>query len=118
MSDQTPAQTFNSIVASLIRTAVPGIAGLILGWLVSINISIPGVSEPALEGVLTFAFGFAYYAAVRLLEKKWPKLGWLLGLPVQPSYPVVPVSVTPTPVIGADIGTPPLPIIPPTVAGE
>ncbi len=85
-TDPTPAQTFNALVTSLIRTAVPGLAGLILGWLVSINFSIPGISQPFLESVLTFGFGLAYYFAVRLLEKKWPALGWLLGAPVAPVY--------------------------------
>ena len=86
MTDPTPSQTFNALITSLIRTAVPYIAGVIFAWLVSINFSIPGISEPALEGVLTFAFGLIYYFAVRLLEQKWPKLGWLLGVPVAPVY--------------------------------
>jgi len=85
-TDPTPAQTFNALATSLIRTAVPYLAGLIFGWLVSINFSIPGISEPVLEGVLTFLFGTIYYFGVRLLEKKWPALGWLLGSPVQPTY--------------------------------
>lgn len=87
MTDPTPSQTFNALITSLIRTAVPYIAGVIFAWLVSINFSIPGVSEPVLEGVLTFLFGTVYYFGVRLLEKKWPALGWLLGVPVAPVYP-------------------------------
>lgn len=83
----SPSDTFNALVASLIRTAVPLLAGAIFSWLVAINFTIPGVSEPVLEGILTFVLGFAYYTIVRLLEKKWPKLGWLLGVPVQPTYP-------------------------------
>lgn len=104
VSDQSPSVVFNSLVTSIIRTVVPSLAGLIFGWLVSINFSIPGVSEPLLEGVLTFAFGAVYYFGVRLLEQKWPKLGWLLGRPVQPVYPV-----TPPPVIGVDTGVPTVP---------
>jgi hypothetical protein len=46
----------------------------------------PRVSEPLLEGILTFVLGSLWYFAVRLLEKKWPSLGWLLGAPVQPTY--------------------------------
>lgn len=86
MSTPTPSTAFSDFIASIIRTVVPYIAGGILAWLVSINFSIPGVSEPLLEGVLTFVLGSLYYFAVRLLEKKWPALGWLLGAPVQPTY--------------------------------
>jgi len=85
-TDPTASTIVNSTVASIIRTAVPYVAGVILAWLVSANLTIPGVSEPVLEGLLTFAFGTIWYVVVRALEKKWPKLGWLLGAPVQPTY--------------------------------
>ncbi len=78
-------------VTSLIRTVVP----IIIGWLLSLPIVPPlldalGVTTERASTVLSAAFTAAlsaiWYAAVRLLEKRWPSLGVLLGVPVTPTY--------------------------------
>lgn len=72
--------------ASIVRTAVPYIVGGIVSWLVGLGLSVDASLEGTLTAVFTFVFGTVYYLAVRALEKKWPALGVLLGVPVQPTY--------------------------------
>jgi len=76
----------SDLITSLIRTAVPTIVGAIVSYLTVVGIQTPhGVAE-WLISVLFFAFTLGYYAIVRLLENKYPKIGWLLGNPAKPTY--------------------------------
>lgn len=89
--------------ASLVRTAVPAAVGLLVAYLAAHHAGqlVPAGATP----YLTAAAGTLYYAIVRAAERKWPKVGWLLGLPVAPVYPtggtskpkavVVPPGTTP-----------------------
>ena len=71
-------------IVSLIRTYVPLAVGVVVSWLARNNIvAIDGESAAA---VFTAAVVGLYYAAARLLEKRWPKAGWLLGAAKSPSY--------------------------------
>lgn len=63
------------VLPSIIRTTV---VPFIVGWAF-----VGVVGAPV--GVAAVA-AFVYYLAVRLLEKKWPKAGVLLGYPKQPTY--------------------------------
>ena len=75
---------------SIIRT----ITSYIVGWALSLAIvQAVGLSEEQLTwlvlAVLTGAapvLGSIWYAARRALERRWPRLGWLLGRPGAPSY--------------------------------
>jgi hypothetical protein len=79
----------SNYVNSIIRTGV----GYALAWLLSLKLAGPvvtlvGVNTPtARERVITGAIvigGTAYYAAARVLERRWPQLTVLLGSTLQP----------------------------------
>ncbi len=74
-------------ITSLVRTWVPVGVGVALSWLAA-KYGIVVDDATKAQGMMFFtAFVTGiYYAAVRWLESKFPKLGWLLGLPVQPGY--------------------------------
>lgn len=67
---------------SLVRTYVP----IVIGYLVSIGLLPSDLSDEATAAFTGLIIG-AYYLLARLLEKRWPIFGWLLGAPKQPSYP-------------------------------
>lgn len=71
---------------SYIRTYSPALAGLIIGWLVSMGLPVSGDAKDGLTAVLVVAFTCVWYALVRYAEKRWPAAGWLLGYPKAPSY--------------------------------
>lgn len=72
--------------ASIVRTAVPYIIGYVVTLFGTIGINLSPDFKANLSAILTFVIGTIYYIVVRQLEKKYPKLGILLGIPVQPSY--------------------------------
>lgn len=75
----------NALWASIVRTIVPIVVGAVVGWLVSIGITLDPEFEVALTSALTGLFGAVYYVIVRVLEVHvTPKLGWLLGYAKQP----------------------------------
>ena len=69
--------------ASLIRTAVPVAVGALISWLAQRGLNLDGAE---ISGWLTPLSIAAYYAAIRAAEKKYPSVGWLLGLAKQPGY--------------------------------
>ena len=73
--------------ASLLRTVVPVVVGILLGWGAKVGLDLP---SGAVTEIVTVALTATYYALARVLEQEWPIVGrWLLalGLPVgQPSY--------------------------------
>lgn len=84
---QTPiGQGISDYVASVIRTIVPTAVGAIIAWAISLGITLPADAKDLLTPALAFVAGILYYLAVRWLEKRWPKLGVLLGVPKQPVY--------------------------------
>lgn len=77
----------SSLVISLIRQYVPVAVGVVLTWIaVSLKIVIDPSTGPALIALTTAILTAAYYLLVRLLERKWPVFGILLGVPAQPAY--------------------------------
>ena len=68
-------------ITSLVRTWVPIAVGALISW---------GVLPADLSDSATLAFGGlimgAYYAAVRVLEARFPWVGWLLGKAKTPTY--------------------------------
>lgn len=74
-------------VTSLIRTWVPIGVGLLVTFLAThFNVVLSGKTGDALVAVVTAAAGAVYYSVVRLLEERYPQLGWLLGKPAKPNY--------------------------------
>jgi apolipoprotein N-acyltransferase len=75
------------------RAFVAAVVGALVSWVTTkvgkFNTGMFAALMPVLSG--------AYYAAVTALEKKFPKLGWLLGTLPQPKAPVVVTPVEPTP---------------------
>ena len=73
--------------ASVLRTIVPMVVGILLGWAAKVGFDLPA---GAVTEIVTVALTATYYLIVRTLEQEWPIVGrWLLalGLPVgQPSY--------------------------------
>lgn len=74
MSDLTP---------SIIRTAVPLIVGPLVTWAASKGVDIDGET---VAGAVAAVVGLVYYVAARLLERRWPALGVLLGSKKTPTY--------------------------------
>ena len=74
-------------VASLIRTWVPVGVGFVV-TLLATKFNFVVDDETKAQGIAFFTaiLTGVYYAAVRLLEKKNPKFGWLLGLAKTPEY--------------------------------
>jgi hypothetical protein len=73
--------------ASVLRTIVPVVVGVLLGWAAKVGLDLP---SGAVTEIVTVVLTGVYYLAARTLEQTWPIVGrWLLalGLPVgQPSY--------------------------------
>lgn len=73
-------------VDSLIRTYVPLIVGPAIVWLsTTLGTDLSELEQPAIL-VLSGVAGAVWYAGVRLLERRWPSAGWLLGKPGAPRY--------------------------------
>lgn len=74
-------------IVSLIRTAVPAGVGGFLAWLAATTGVV--VDDASTAGAVAFLGSLLtglYYFAARLLEAKYPSLGWLLGAPRVPVY--------------------------------
>lgn len=75
-------------IISLIRYYVPVGVGLLLTWLAStLHVVVSPSSQAGLVALCVAVLSSVYYTAVRLLEKRWPDLGVLLGVASQPFYP-------------------------------
>jgi hypothetical protein len=71
----------NDTIVSLIRTWVPVVVGTVIAYLANKGFNID-VNQNAVVAA-TIA---VYYALARFLEKRWPFLGFLLGVPKEPAY--------------------------------
>lgn len=71
---------------SVIRTTIPYLVGAIVSWLTTKGLHVSEGIAASVTAYLTFLVGTFYYLAARALEKKWPKLGYLLGIPSEPMY--------------------------------
>ena len=60
------------MLASIIRTAVPVIVGVLLGWAAKIGLDLP---SGAVTEIVTAVLTTTYYAAGRFIEQTWPNLG-------------------------------------------
>lgn len=76
----------SDFVTSFVRTYVPIAVGTIISWLATKGINIDPQASAGLVAFLTGLIIAVYYGAVRLLEKKFPQIGWLLGSVKKPEY--------------------------------
>jgi hypothetical protein len=76
------------MLASILRTVVPVVVGVLLGWAAKVGLGMP---SGAVFEIVTVVLTAVYYALARFVEKQWPQLGSVLlslGLTnaVQPVY--------------------------------
>ena len=82
----------SDLIISRIRTYVP----LVIGWLLAQAAGALGLLEKIgihveidqgkAAAVAVVGASFVWYEVARRLEKRWPRFGWMLGLPKQPTY--------------------------------
>lgn len=70
-----------SIIIGWVRTVVPAAVGALVAW----GLLPEDLSEEATAVAFVIASS-AYYALARIVEARWPQLGWLLGVPKAPTY--------------------------------
>ncbi|MER7063907.1 hypothetical protein [Streptomyces albidoflavus] len=63
------------MLASIIRTVVPVIVGVLLGWAARVGLELP---EGAVTELVTVALTGVYYALGRWVESWWPAGGRIL----------------------------------------
>lgn len=73
-------------VPSLIRTWVPLAVAWAVGWLATLGVTVDAGAQSALASGIGAVVAAAYYAVVRLAEKRWPWVGKFLGSAKQPTY--------------------------------
>ena len=95
----------NSFFISALRTVTGMVVGVLVVYLARLGISTDaGVLETLLFGLASSG----YYLAVRAIETKFPKAGWLLLYPVPPVYAGTVKNPTPTvAIVDADAPPPP-----------
>lgn len=76
----------SDFIISQIRTYVPLIVGAIVAWLTTKGIKINPSDASTVVPFLTAVFSGLYYTIVRLLESKFPQMGWLLGIAKKVTY--------------------------------
>ena len=74
------------MLASIIRTAVPVIVGVLLGWAAKVGLDLP---SGAVTEIVTAVLTTTYFALARFIERAWPGLGnGLLSLGLARRTPV------------------------------
>ncbi len=76
----------SDFVISSIRTYVPIFVGAFVAWLSLKGIQLDSSTVLALGTGLGGLFAAVYYGVIRLVEKKYPQVGVLLGSTQQPTY--------------------------------
>lgn len=73
------------LIAS-IRTLIPGAIGAVVTWLASLGLNVSTDAQSSLVAAAGFVIAALWYLIVHALERRWPKLGVLLGVPSKPIY--------------------------------
>jgi len=78
-----PSNAGASLLPAVLRTAVPMIYAFlvkrgVVEWL--------GIDDKLASNAITIAVTVAFYVLLRLAERHWDKIGWLLGYAQQPVY--------------------------------
>jgi hypothetical protein len=77
--------TMGDVLIGLVRTAVPAIVGTLLAWLASKGLDLTQYGNAVNAWLVPVVIGL-YYTVARLLERKWPVFGLLLGAKKQAVY--------------------------------
>lgn len=77
----------SNFVTSLIRTWAPIAVGALASYLITLGIEINADAQLGLVLFLTSLLQGAYYLLIRVLERRFPKAGLLLGIKSEPKYP-------------------------------
>lgn len=94
-------------ILSLVRTYVPVAVGALAAWLLTLGVELNAEAQTGLTVFLTGLIVAVYYTVARLLERKWPALGFLLGSTKQPVYDTPPVPEQPVNVPAAEVAPAP-----------
>jgi hypothetical protein len=81
-----PAKPINDYAISLIRTGVPYLVGAGSAYLASKGLHVPASDAGLVDPILAAGLGTLYYGAVRAAERRWPKVGVLLGWVAKIAY--------------------------------
>ena len=73
-------------ITSIIRTYVPIAVGAMIAFLATKGVDVGPEASAGLITFLTALSQGVYYLAARLLESKFPQLGFLLGSSKKPEY--------------------------------
>lgn len=73
-------------VISFIRSNVHVWVGVAVAWMATAGFDVSPAAEVALGTGLVGVVSALYYGVARKLENRWPWLGYLLGVPTQPTY--------------------------------
>lgn len=76
----------SDFLVSQIRTHVPVLVGTLISFLATLGLDLDVKTQAGLIAGLTGVIISLYYLIVRLIEKKFPKVGILLGSTKTPNY--------------------------------
>lgn len=63
------------MLASILRTVVPVVVGVLLGWAAKVGLNLP---SGAVFEIVTVVLTAGYYALGRFVEQTWPNAGRVL----------------------------------------
>lgn len=75
-----------NVAPSVVRTGVPLLVGAGVSFAAAKGIHISPDTEAQLVVLLGALAGALYHWLVRVLEERWPRCGWLLGIAMAPHY--------------------------------
>ncbi len=76
----------SDVITSLIRTYTPIFVGSVISWLATRGLNIDEATSAAAVTALTGALIAVYYTVIRLIERRFPQAGILLGSTKKPEY--------------------------------
>lgn len=79
-------KNMTDFILSLVRTYTPIAVGAVVAWLVTLGVEVDVETQAGLVVALTGVIQAIYYTVIRLLEKKFPQIGVLLGSAKTPEY--------------------------------
>lgn len=75
-----------NVVPSVIRTGVPLLVGVVVSFAAARGVEVSAELEAEMVVLLGAVAAGVYHWLVRLLEERWPRFGWLLGMATAPVY--------------------------------
>lgn len=84
-SEPFDPSNLGDVLVSHVRTYTPIVIGTLLAWLASRGLDLTAYTNAVNVFVAPITIAL-YYTLARLLERKWPVFGFLLGSRRQPQY--------------------------------